>query len=84
MELNLLCFSSLLDFVTRILRMSTCLAGAGGRLGKEWNYTESGEWKGGPFLQCSVFRGLFSVFPCIQAEPWKDRPFSELASGDAF
>lgn len=61
--------------------MSTCLTGAGGRLGKEQNYTESGERKKG---KASVFRGLFSVFPGIQAGPWKDRPFSDLAGGDAF
>lgn len=54
---------------------STCPAGAGGRLGKEWNYTEAGEQKGRPFLKCSVFRGFFSVSPWIQVGPWKDWPF---------
>lgn len=52
--------------------MSTCLAGAGGRLGKEWNYTEAGEWSGRPFLQCFIFRWLTSVSPWIQAELQKD------------
>lgn len=45
MELDLPRVSSLLDLVTRIRGMSACLAGAGGWQGKEWSYTESGEWK---------------------------------------
>lgn len=45
MKLNLPRVPSLLALVTRIPRMSTCLAGAGGWQGKEWIYTESGEWK---------------------------------------
>ena len=31
------------DFVAKTLRMPTCLAGAGGRLGKQRNRTEAGE-----------------------------------------
>lgn len=45
MELDLPRVSSLLDLVTRIPRMSTCLAGTGGWQGEEWSYIESGEWK---------------------------------------
>lgn len=68
------CFLSACS-VMRILNVSTCPAGAGGRLGKEWNYTEAGEQKGRPFLKCSIFRGFFLVSPWIQVGPWKDWPF---------
>lgn len=63
MGMDLPLFSSWLDFVTRTLRISTCLVVTSGRLGKERNSTEAGKCGEEAISQMFHLQGAFHSLP---------------------